>query len=52
MTEKDDPYLKLSLPFDGICFVLFARLRSKETNQNLKTMVGIILKYKQNDGRK
>ena len=49
MTEKDDPYLKLSSPFDSISVI--CETRSKETNENFKTMVGIILKHKQNDGR-
>ena len=46
MKEKADPYLKLSSPFDSICVICETELKGN------KSKLGIILKYKQNDGRK
>ena len=50
MTEKDNPYLKLSSPFDSICVI--CEIEIKGNKSKLQDKVGIILKYKQNDGRK
>ena len=31
MTEKDDPYLKLSLPFDSICVICEAEIKGNKS---------------------